>query len=206
MKLENYLFRASQVGKLMTKSRSKTEALSKTTQSYLEELFKVEYFGKYIEIKSKYLEKGKIMEDEAIRMLGRLDLKSYKKNTKRFYNDYITGEPDVITDDTIIDIKCSWSYASFPLLDTEIKNKDYWWQLQSYMWLTGKRKAELVYCLLDTPEELFTKPEDELKYTMIPEHKRVKRFSIEYDEDAIEQLKEKSLLCKQHLDEINNNI
>lgn len=205
MRFDTHLFRCSQLGKLMVKSRSKTEQISKTTQSYLDEIFKVEYFGKYIEIKSKYLEKGKIMEDEAIRMIGRLDDEIYWKNTTRFNNEFITGEPDVIADD-IKDIKCSWSYATFPLLDTEIKNKDYWWQLQGYMWLTGKTEAELCYCLLDTPEELFKLPEDELKYTTIPEYKRVKRFTIKYDEKAIEELKKKIVLCREYLDTLHKKL
>ncbi len=47
------------------------------------------------------------------------------------------------------------SFAStFPWFETEIPNKDYYFQLQGYLWLTNKTEAVLAYCLIDTPLEI----------------------------------------------------
>lgn len=40
------------------------------------------------------------------------------------------------------------------MFETEITNKDYWWQLQVYMELTGCRKAVLGYTLIDADMDL----------------------------------------------------
>ncbi|MEA3429847.1 MAG: hypothetical protein U9R08_01095, partial [Nanoarchaeota archaeon] len=98
-----------------------------------------------------------------------------------------------MTDDKVIDIKSSFSGDTFPLFDTEITNKLYIYQLQAYMYLTGKRKAELVYVLGNTAEEVILKEfnysdsEDyeEFKkqyiYDGIDSKYRIKRFEVEYD-------------------------
>ena len=110
------------------------------------------------------------------------------------------------------DIKCSWSGSTFPFFDTEIPNKDYFWQLQGYMMLTGHERAELVYCLMNTPQQIV---EDEVRrthwklnlidenldvrdaiqnqhnYDHIPDTLRVKRFIVEGNQQAENRIKEK---------------
>jgi hypothetical protein len=62
----------------------------------------------------------------------------------------------------IRDIKTSWSFESFPLMDEVIKNSGYQWQLDCYMDLWNMKQSELVYCLVDTPTKLLN---DEIKRT-----------------------------------------
>ena len=51
----------------------------------------------------------------------------------------------------IIDIKSSYDLWTFlGNLPDKLDNL-YYWQLQSYMWLTGSEKAYIAYCLVDTP-------------------------------------------------------
>jgi hypothetical protein len=212
--------RCSSLGKLMTEPRSKSEVLSQTAKSYIEDLFNELEFGYRKEFSSRYTDKGLEMEDEAIQFASeQFDWEFVVKNTERFTNDYITGEPDINTDSLLADIKCSWSLDTYPMFEAEMKNKDYYWQLQGYMWLTGKAEAELVYCLMNTPLQIV---EDEVRrahwkaglidedidlrhevqtkhnYDNIPSKLRVKRYIVERDEKAIEKIIEKVEIARKY--------
>ena len=212
--------RCSSLGKLMTEPRSKSEVLSQTAKSYIEDLFNESEFGYRKEFSSRYTDKGLEMEDEAIQFASeQFDWEFVFKNTERFTNDYITGEPDINTDSLLADIKCSWSLDTYPMFEADLKNKDYYWQLQGYMWLTGKNEAELVYCLMNTPLQIV---EDEVRrahwkaglidedidlrhevqtkhnYDNIPSKLRVKRYIVERDEKAIEKINEKVELAREY--------
>ena len=212
--------RCSSLGKLMTEPRSKSEVLSQTAKSYIEDLFNELEFGYRKEFSSRYTDKGLEMEDEAIQFASeQFDWDFVVKNTERFTNDYITGEPDINTDSLLADIKCSWSLDTYPMFEADLKNKDYYWQLQGYMWLTGKTQAELVYCLMNTPlqivedevrrahwkaglidEDIDLRHEVQLKhnYDNIPSKLRVKRYIIERDEKAIEKIIEKVEIAREY--------
>jgi hypothetical protein len=212
--------RCSSLGKLLTEPRSKSEVLSQTAKSYIEDLFNELEFGYRKEFSSRYTDKGLEMEDEAIQFASeQFDWDFVVKNTERFTNDYITGEPDINTDNLLADIKCSWSLDTYPMFEADLKNKDYYWQLQGYMWLTGKNQAELVYCLMNTPLQIV---EDEVRrahwkaglidedidlrhevqtkhnYDNIPSKLRVKRYIVERDEKAIEKIIEKVEIAREY--------
>ena len=198
--MKEFKARASAAGKLMTAARSKTETLSETTKTYLKDWAVSEIYGYQKEIKSKYITKGLTKEDEAIdKAIEWLDLDFVLKNEKYFEDDYFCGTPDLITDDEVIDIKNSWDCWTFPLFDNEIKNKDYFTQLQVYMHLTGKKRARLVYVLLNTPEEMHW--EQQLKYDDKPKKLRIKAFSVDYDPLVIESLKEKVIASRKYINE-----
>lgn len=146
------------LGDLLEKKHAKP-SLSKTTQSYLKELHRNEVFCRSSEITSKFLDKGIQCEERSLTLLCKTEGNWFQKNKERFKNDFITGEPDN-TQGKIRDIKTSWNFSTFPMYETEIPNKDYWWQLQGYMALTGMDEAELIYCLVDTPFKLI---DDELR-------------------------------------------
>jgi hypothetical protein len=218
--------RCSALGKIMTEPRSKSEVLSETAKSYIQELFKEKELGIYKDISSRYLDKGIQLEDQAIQFASEvLGWDFVVKNTERFTNDWITGEPDINTDDLLADIKCSWSGNTFPMFDEVLKNKDYYWQLMGYMMLTGKDRSELVYCLLNTPFDIV---EDEVRrehwklhlieedldvreavqqihnFDHIPDALRVKRFIIEKDEKAFERIKEKCILANEYYEQLKS--
>ena len=214
------IVRCSSLGKLMIEPRSKSEVLSQTAKSYIEDLFNELEFGYRKEFSSRYTDKGLEMEDEAIQFASeQFDWEFVVKNTERFTNDYITGEPDINTDSLLADIKCSWSLDTYPMFEADLKNKDYYWQLQGYMWLTGKTESELVYCLMNTPLQIV---EDEVRrahwkaglidedidlrhevqtkhnYDNIPSKLRVKRYIVERDEKAIEKIIEKVEIAREY--------
>lgn len=194
--------RASSSGKLMTKPRSKSEVLSKTTKSYLEEWTKEQIYGVRKNIQSKYLTKGNEVEDDAIVYASAEKGWLFaEKNEEYFEDDYFCGTPDVILEDKIIDIKSSWDCFSFPLFYNGIPNKDYYYQLQTYMHLTGKRKAQLVYVLMNTPEELTF--EESHDYSEINSKYRIKIFDIEYDGDVIYELAQQVKKSRQYINGIS---
>jgi hypothetical protein len=208
--------RCSSLGQIMSNSRKKGE-LSKTAQSCIKQIVKEEMLGVRRMLSNKYLDKGIMMEDAAIDLVVEryeLDPFTTAKNEEYFENDFIKGTPDIILEDSVRDIKCSWGIDTFPLFDTEIPTKDYYWQLMGYMALTGKRKAFLDYCLVDTPQhliqreldsmafrggELSKETEAEVRHNMtfyhVPLELRVKTFEIDWDEDAWEAIKNRITEC-----------
>lgn len=218
--------RSSAIGKIMASPRNKGEVLSETAKTYIQDLFKENELGIAREFWSRYTDKGLQMEDEAIDFAGQvLGWEFVVKNEESFENDWITGTPDVLTKTLLADIKCSWDGNTFPLFDTELKNKDYFWQMQGYMWLTGLKQAELVYCLMDTPHQIV---EDEVRrahwkaglidedidlreavqsqhtFSHLPNSLRIKRFIVEKDEKAIEQIKEKVELAREYYEQLKS--
>jgi len=223
---DDYLFRCSSLGKLMTNSRSKTDPLSQTTKTYLKEIHKEEVFKRSKELTNKYLDKGTQVEEQSISLYSEVNGELFIKNKKRFNNDYITGEPDSIKG-KVIDIKSSWDFSTFPLHETEIPNKNYIWQLQGYMALTELKEAELVYCLVDTPdllvedekrrtswksgylelpEKISQEIERNMYYMDIPKELRVKTFKLEYSQEAIDSLQERITLCRAYLNGLSEQL
>jgi len=214
--------RSSQIGKIMTSPKTKGELLSKTAKTYIHELILREKYGINKEFSSRYTDKGNQVEDIAIAMANEvLDVGFIYKNDENFQNDWITGTPDVITDEVLLDVKCSWDATTFPFFETEIPTKDYFYQLQGYMWLTGKTESLLIYCLVDTPleivedeirrahwkfhkldEDLDLRQEIESKHIFgnIPLNKRIKIFEVKRDEKVIELIKEKIEVARVYYD------
>jgi hypothetical protein len=224
--MKDLKIRCSAIGKIMTNSRSKGEVLSATTKTYIKELVLEHKYGIKKKINSRYLDKGNQVEDMAIELAEQaLDLGFVFKNELFFENDHLTGTPDIITDTLIVDVKSSWNGTTFPMFEDELPNKDYYWQLQGYMDLTGKHNAIVSYCLVDTPEDIVLdqirrvawakkelEPSEETEqdvrsqheFSHIPKDKRVKAFLVEKDEHAIWQIKERVEQCREYYTELWN--
>jgi len=220
--------RCSAIGKIMTNSRSKSEVLSKTCKSYLEELALEEVYGIRKEFSSRYTDKGNEVERESIDLAQDvLDMGFMYKNTEFFENDFLTGTPDVNTDTCLLDVKSSYDASTFPFFAEEIPNKDYMYQLQGYMALTGKRKSILAYCLVNTPydivedeirrahwkhhlidesDELRAEVEAKHVFDHIPMEKRIKSFHIKYDKDIVKAIYDRVKECRVYYDEIINQL
>ena len=173
----------------------------KLTKSFVQDWAKEHIYGVKNEIKSKYLDKGLMLEYTAIdKAIEWLDLPFTIKNEKFFEDDFFTGTPDLIVDGVVYDIKCSFSPFTFPLFENKIPTSDYEHQVNVYMHLTGLKKASVVYILLETPEELnYGEKED---YSHLPIQHRIKTFSFEYDENIILQLQEKVKEARKYIETI----
>jgi hypothetical protein len=130
--------------------------LTQTGISKVENIVKQLIYDYEIQLDNKYVNKGLRMEENAIRFLSMVTGKSYEKNEKFFQNDFICGTPDIIDGNKIIDIKCSWSKATFPLFEEEAHNVTYEYQMRGYMMLTGCESADVIYCLMSTPIDLIS--------------------------------------------------
>jgi len=224
--MNTFRVRCSALGKIMTSPRSKSEILSQTAKTYVEEQVLLAKYGIVKTFNSRYTDKGNLVEDESIKLASEvLELGFILKNDEHFSNDWVTGTPDVNTASLILDVKSSWDATTFPFFATEIPTKDYYYQLQGYMWLTGKQKSLLVYCLVNTPLDMV---QDEIRrahwnanlleesldlidevqkrhnFDHIPDNRRVKVFEVERDDEVIEQIKERVELCREYYETLYN--
>lgn len=201
--------RASALGKIMTEPKSKSESLSDGAKTFLDDMAKEIVYGYRKTISSKEMEKGTIVEDESIALYNSVFFTDYTKNTERRENDWLTGECDIFTGRKIIDIKSSWSIATFPATSTAGIDKNYEWQGRAYMMLWDVDEFENAFCLVNTPDELIGYEDPDLHYVdhidpalrvTITPYKRDKekedriKFKVEaankYLEEVIQQIKE----------------
>jgi hypothetical protein len=158
--MEQVLFRASQLGKLMTDARTKT-GLSETTKSALLEVYVQQKYKRYKEISNKYIEKGLAVENDAIDMWRRERKQIVFKNEQMFTNEFVKGTPDLMIKDdetdlvvNVPDIKSSWDVFTFHDAKANDLSKDYFWQGQAYMWLTGAPCATFCFVLVNAPLQM----------------------------------------------------
>jgi hypothetical protein len=177
--------RASSVGYLMTEPQSKADKeaglLSKTAQKHLLDVYIAEKYGRKKDIQTKQMKKGIEVEQDSIDLLSMYLKMPFKKNDQRFTNDYITGFPDIIDNDRIIDIKSSYDLWTFIGNIPDKLDSLYHWQMQSYMWLTGAKSAVIAYCLVNTPESII----EQEKYYMLKKMDVATEENPEYVKEAM---------------------
>ena len=156
--INDIVFRASSVGDLMG-----VKGLGKTGEKLARYTYLSYKYGREKEFTSKYTDKGILVESESIEQLSQIDNFDYQKNELRIYNAYFTGECDIVTDSKVIDIKNSWDIFTF---DDAIRdfNPKYEYQLRAYMDLYNVPYAELVYMLMDAPDEVILKELEKESY------------------------------------------
>jgi hypothetical protein len=202
-------FRASSLGKLMTSSRTKGEALSQTAKSYIIQKAKEDFFEYRSELNNKYITKGLAQEQDSINLLNLVRLEDYKKNEERVENEWLSGCCDIITDTSIIDIKTSWSLDTFPATSYELKDtSDYEWQGRAYMWLYDMPSFELCYVMVTTAPELLWEYENgALHYVEhIAPEKRITSIKFERDKEIEIQMAERLILATEFYKEVINQL
>ena len=198
-------FRASSLGKLMTSSRTKGEALSQTAKSYIIQKAKEDFFEYRSELNSKYITKGLAQEQDSIDLLNLVRLEDYKKNEERVENEWLSGCCDIITDTSIIDIKTSWSLDTFPATTYELKDlSDYEWQGRAYMWLYDMPKFELCYVMVTTAPEIMGEYENGALHYVdhIAPEKRITSITFERDKEIEIQMAERLILATEFYNEV----
>lgn len=172
-----YLFHPSSLGLLMTNAQGKKDTktvdeLGETARQHLLECWISEKYKREKDITNKYTEKGIVQEEESITLYSRVTKRFHKKNTEQISNDYFVGLPDLFEGESIlkaeevIDIKTSWDIFTFFSVLSKPINPRYEWQLQAYNDLTGAKLARLVYCLVDTPDNLIQDAKRKLQWAM----------------------------------------
>jgi len=213
--MSEVLFRCSRLGDLMTEPRTKSEKLSKTTESFVRSMWLQREFGYKEEFATDEVMKGWLCEQDSLGLVQKVVGGEFRaKNTEFLKNDYIMGTPDVILrkEDYVEDVKTSFNLRTFTEADLA---KNYWWQGQGYMWLTGKKHYRLIYTLVPTPDHIIegekrrwfykfggVDPEnphylaacDQIDHNNeliqeIPLNSRIKVFEFDFEPEKIEALK-----------------
>lgn len=218
--------RCSQIGKLMTKPWRKADAeknygLSQSTITYLETWVREQIYGHAKQFSTKYTRKGNAVEDDAIEFAsGVLDWGMVFKNEEARSNDHVVGTCDVVLSDCIPDIKSSWDQFTFPLFETKLPNSDYYWQLQGYMDLWNKNHAQVVYVLMDAPEDeiekaarwkaselglvevtqdVYESVRGKMVFSHLPDWMRIKVFDVHRNDEDIQHIHEKVEQCRTYI-------
>jgi hypothetical protein len=199
--------RASSLGLIMTEPKLKTEVLSAGAKTYVKKLAREFVYNFDEDISSKYMDKGIIVEDTSIALYNSVFFTDYKKNTERKTNEWITGECDIYTGKKIIDIKSSWSLATFPCISEDGIDKGYEWQGRAYMMLWDCDEFENAYCMVSTPEELLRYDQEDLHYVdNIEESLRVTITPYTRDLKLEEKIKVKCEAAQLYFNEVCEQI
>lgn len=203
------IFRCSSLAKLMTNPRNKSESLSETAKSYIKQLAKENFYGYTSKIETKQMRKGTEYEMESIALVNSVWFGSnFVKNNVRETQGYLSGHPDIITDDSIIDIKTSWSLENFPALPEDADS--YEWQVRGYMHLFNKPRASVIFCMIDTDNDLLSDWDnrDIHKVSHIDPTKRITVVNYERDgvleELMLSRLRDASEFYSQYMQQLIN--
>lgn len=206
--------RCSSLHKIIGKPKSKDELIGDTAKSYIFDLLKQSRFSYRREVETKEMLKGKLCEPQAIKNSGLIRGRLYQKSElprKKIriieidgVKAFLTGECDIFDEanSLIIDTKCSWDMASFPICTLEAAQKakkaGYDWQMYGYMMLYGAQSACVDYWLLPTPMDLFSdwqhenEPDLIAQHTdfieQIPIHQRVSHVPFSQDENKFGEI------------------
>jgi len=196
--------------------------LSESAKSYCKEWLISEITGKKKDIRSKYLSRGKAMEESAIKRISKHYDSGIYKNETELENEFFTGTFDATNSDIVIDAKVPFDAFTFPFFETE-PDKNYYGQLQVYMELISYRKASLFYGLENGSEEQINKlswdiardlgkdePDiedydlavEELSYDHLPDSLRKKVFEFEYNEDYIKKAEKMVLASRKYIETV----
>lgn len=139
--------------------------LSDTAKAFVRKVWLEVQKGVYLDVKSKYLDKGLYAEEDAITLLSNVEGVFYVKNEERRTNSDHTGECDIFKEfpnkKIVIDTKCSWSPETFMNATEDV---NYEWQGRVYMELWNADEFHLKYCLVDAPPHLVQKEKDNAKW------------------------------------------
>jgi hypothetical protein len=143
--------------------KNRDDVLPTGAKSYLDDVFDEVYWRRKRILTNKYLDKGLMNEQDVLALHSRIDNDYYEKNKNRFFNDYLEGTPDNISNETVRDAKANFDLESFRKAHLSTQ---YLWQLKGYMWLTGLKKAQLMYGLVNNPLHQLTNANNTLFYQM----------------------------------------
>ena len=230
---KEFKIRASAAGQIAAQPRSKADKeagkLCKTAQTYCQTWLKEKIYDTKKEFSNKYTEKGIQKEKKSLDLINTHLRLFGLKNELSYSDEFFTGTPDAVykSENLVLDVKTSWDVFTFPLFETEIPTKDYYYQLQVYMHLTGMRNAILSYALMPHTIEAIndmtriyahkhTEDESMQYYSQLLDYNenieklslglRVKAFQFEYDPELINFLKEQVVKCRNYINSLTERL
>ncbi len=148
--IDELLFRSHSAGDLMGKQGLGETGQKKAVETYIQACTN----RRKASIKSKYLEKGILLEPQSVELLKEMTGNEYSKNTIKKKDKFHEGECDIWQpeDDIVLDIKNSWDIHTFwEMIVSKNDNAKYEWQGRVYMKLYGVNNFSLAYTLLSSP-------------------------------------------------------
>jgi len=216
------MFKRRQAEYLELLPRENEPNLSKTCITYLRKWADEKIYKRKVQFSSKQTDKGNLVEDVSIDYASiHLEWGLVSKNLERFHNEWAHGEPDLVLENEVPDIKSSYTHETFPLYSPELENKDYEWQDLVYQWLTGIKKGSIVFVLTSMPDEMirkearfskqlsegYTEQEyeefaEQFRYDDLPPYLRIKQYDVEYSEEKIEAIKTRVNECRKYIETV----
>ncbi|MFA9219860.1 MAG: hypothetical protein ACEQSL_01595 [Sediminibacterium sp.] len=220
---DNYKFRCSALGNIVTKSGKLTDG----AKTYLQDCFIGEIYGVRKEAYGRALEKGIACEQDGLKMLNQtLYPETFiSKIEEPIENDFIKGTPDCIPNEIVYDIKNAFDRFSFG--KAELSHL-YEWQVKGYCMLYELQRGRIFYCLNNMPDYMISDEErklfymqrmwatmdapeyleacDELRaahnYNSIPVAERFKIFEVAFTTDDFLKIKNAVEQSREHLNEL----
>jgi len=220
---KTYLERAEKIERMKSQAAELEKIkdvpnLSATCIAHLKEWLIEQLYGGRKEFTAKPTEKGTKVEEDAIIYASChiADMGLCSKNLEQFWNDWFTGEPDVLIRDFVPDIKSSYTQFTFPLMETDLPESDYDYQVTVYADLLKKTRGRVIYVLMSMPEEMIIKearwklPQDytpeqyeafaaQYRYDHLPPYLRLKEFEVEITQDKINAIRQRVEDCRAYI-------
>lgn len=227
------MFRTYNFGELMTGERGNKDGFGDTAKKHVQKLFRELVRGTIdLSVDTKQMQKGNAVEDSAINRIAKVNgwgsfLNANKLNIS--VSDHIgIGHPDAIKTSSRIgfDAKSSFTDATFPLFQDELKETNYIWQAKRLAMMAGFDSWYVCYSLENTPEHLIVKDawklwrdgmnEGELNDSFLDEVRqmhnfdhlsdweRVKTFEVKLTNDDTELIKKRAEMARNYFDELIN--
>ena len=136
--------------------------LSKGAITHLTQYAKEMLYGYYKQISSKEMDKGIQCEQDSIDLYNRVHFTRHKKHVGRVSNEILSGECDILVPgEWTKDVKTSWNLDTFPVLSSDCHDATYEWQGRAYMHLYDTKRHKVAFCLVDTPDDLIPRWEQQ---------------------------------------------
>jgi hypothetical protein len=161
--IDELLFRSHSQGDLMGVKGLGETGQKKAVETYIQACTN----RRKASIKSKYLEKGILLEPQSVELIKDMTGNEYQKNNVRMMDKFHEGECDIYApeDNLVLDIKNSWDIHTFwEMIVSKNDNAKYEWQGRVYMKLYNVSNFSLVYTLLSSPIMQVNKAIEKEKY------------------------------------------
>lgn len=202
--------------KELIEKKNKPFELSETAKTFIQGCWLINEYGYKEPFVTKETLKGNMMENDSIKLaVDVLGIKDWvSSNKKRKSNEYFTGEWDAVVEslDEVWEIKTCFNLRTY--MNKKNVEDAHKTQVNIYGDLLEKKKLSVIYCLVKTPpilmEEIiksfwfkFGCDDENLDYQKIrvqlmhnndiidsiPKEQRIKKFNIDWDEEQMNELK-----------------
>lgn len=209
-RVEKLAILKAELDELESKAEELDDILGETAKLACRNIVLKDTYGALEEVESDATRHGNQFEPLAIMQYGELiganragEHLQFRKNLERRNLNlgtelnpyYLSGEPDVVFDNIIWDIKCPFSISNFEQ-QTRQPVLSYILQVHGYMLLFGLEKAVIVTALFRNKNIKSDKV-----FENTPRALRFHHYEVERDEDVIDAIKQRLALCAQYVEQ-----